>query len=162
LLFPPWRKQTTLLHCGSLIDGLQNQPLSPGTVVVKGNRIVRVDRGYTAPAAGDQVVDLKNKTVMPGLMDMHVHLEGETSKGGAINRFVQNQADLALEGAKHARTTLMAGFTTVATWAAPAPTLPCATPSTGATCPGRASSRRARALPPPAATATLPTATAAT
>jgi imidazolonepropionase-like amidohydrolase len=46
-------------------------------------------------------------------MDMHVHLEGETSKGGAINRFVQNQADLALEGAKHARTTLMAGFTTV-------------------------------------------------
>jgi imidazolonepropionase-like amidohydrolase len=87
--------------------------LSQVTSVVKGNRIVRVDRGYTAPAAGDQVVDLKNKTVMPGLMDMHVHLEGETSKGGAINRFVQNQADLALEGAKHARTTLMAGFTTV-------------------------------------------------
>ena len=111
--FPALAQQTTLLHCGSLIDGLQNQPLSQVTVVVKGNRIVRVDRGYTAPATGDRVVDLKNKTVMPGLMDMHVHLEGETSKGGAINRFVQNQADLALEGAKHARTTLMAGFTTV-------------------------------------------------
>jgi len=109
----PASAQQTLIHCGTLIDGIQNQPLSQVTIVVKANRILRVDRGYTAPASGDKVIDLKSKTVMPGLMDMHVHLEGETSKGGAINRFVQNPADLALEAAKHARTTLLAGFTTV-------------------------------------------------
>jgi hypothetical protein len=46
--FPALAQQTTLLHCGTLIDGQQNQPLSQVTIVVKGNRIVRVDRGYTA------------------------------------------------------------------------------------------------------------------
>ncbi len=112
LSLPVWSQQT-FLHCGSLIDGVQNQPLSQVTLVVQGSKIVRIDKGYTNPGAGDKVIDLKNKTVMPGFMDMHVHLEGETSRGGAINRFIQNPADLALEGAKHARTTLLAGFTTV-------------------------------------------------
>ncbi|RYZ98668.1 MAG: amidohydrolase family protein, partial [Sphingobacteriaceae bacterium] len=58
-------------------------------------------------------IDLKSKTVMPGLMDMHVHLEGETRKGGAIDRFTTNPADVAFASTKFARVTLMAGFTTV-------------------------------------------------
>ncbi|MBC7919613.1 MAG: amidohydrolase family protein [Ferruginibacter sp.] len=105
--------QQTLLHCGTLIDGRQNAPLSQMTVVVSGNKIVRVDKGYTAPGSGDRVVDLKNKTVMPGLMDMHVHLESETSKDGTLKRFTLNPPDVAFESTRYARNTLMAGFTTV-------------------------------------------------
>ena len=50
---------------------------------------------------------------MPGLIDMHVHLESETSKGGAIERFVLNPADLAFNSTAFAKTTLLSGFTTV-------------------------------------------------
>jgi imidazolonepropionase-like amidohydrolase len=105
--------QQTLLHCGSLIDGLQNQPYSQVTLVIQQNKIIRIDKGYTNPASGDKVIDLKNKTVMPGLMDMHVHLESETNKNRYLDNFTQNPADKAYEAAVYARTTLMAGFTTV-------------------------------------------------
>ena len=122
LLFPCWLflfstasawAQQTLLHCGTLIDGRQNAPLSRVTVVVNGNKIVRVDQGYAAPGVGDRVIDLKNKTVMPGLMDMHVHLESETSRDGTLKRFTLNPPDVAFESTRYARNTLMAGFTTV-------------------------------------------------
>jgi imidazolonepropionase-like amidohydrolase len=105
--------QQTLIHCGTLIDGLQNTTQSQVTIVVNGKKIVRLDKGYTAPGANDKVIDLKNKTVMPGLMDMHVHLEGETSKDGQIRRFTLNPTDVAFESTKYARNTLLAGFTTV-------------------------------------------------
>jgi imidazolonepropionase-like amidohydrolase len=69
----------TLIHAGSLIDGRADTVRHAVTVVVKSDRITAISDGYTAPAAGDTVVDLKNATVMPGLMDMHVHLTGEQS-----------------------------------------------------------------------------------
>lgn len=50
---------------------------------------------------------------MPGLIDMHVHLEGETSKDGLVKRFTQNEADVAFQSTVYAKKTLMAGFTTV-------------------------------------------------
>lgn len=105
--------QTTLLHCGTLIDGIGNEARSEMTVVVQKNRIVSVERGYKSPGAGDQVVDLKAKTVMPGLIDCHVHLEQESRRGAAIDRFQLNAADIAYLAAKYAKTTLLAGFTTV-------------------------------------------------
>jgi imidazolonepropionase-like amidohydrolase len=113
LLATPSFAQQTLLHCGTLIDGLQNNPVLQVTVIVNGNKIVRVDKGYTAAGPNDKVIDLKNKTVMPGLMDMHVHLEGETSKDGTLKRFTLNPTDMAFESTRYARNTLMAGFTTV-------------------------------------------------
>jgi imidazolonepropionase-like amidohydrolase len=105
--------QQTLIHCGNLIDGLQNQPQTQMTLVVQQNKIIRIDKGYTNPASGDKVINLKNKTVLPGLMDMHVHLETETNKNRYLDNFTQNPADKAFEAAVYARTTLMAGFTTV-------------------------------------------------
>jgi imidazolonepropionase-like amidohydrolase len=113
LIHPEIVAQQTLIHCGNLIDGLQSQPRPQMTIVVQQNKIVRVDKGYTNPASGDKVIDLKNKTVLPGLMDMHVHLESETNKNQYLNDFTQNPADKAYEAALYARTTLMAGFTTV-------------------------------------------------
>ncbi|MDJ1502590.1 amidohydrolase family protein [Xanthocytophaga agilis] len=105
--------QKTLIHCGTLIDGVRNDTQTQITLVVEGKKIIRIDKGYTNPAADEKVVDLKNKTVMPGFTDMHVHLESETSKDQYLKRMSYGQADIAFEAQKHALTTLMAGFTTV-------------------------------------------------
>ena len=105
--------QKTLIHCGTLIDGVQNEAQSQVTIVVEGKKITAIQKGFTAPSGTDKVVNLKTQTVMPGLTDMHVHLETETSKGGELKRYQQNQADIAFDAAKYAKTTLMAGFTTV-------------------------------------------------
>jgi len=83
------------------------------SVIIEGNKIVDVRKGYATPGQADKVIDLKNSTVMPGLMDMHVHLEGETKKGAAADRFIMNPQDIAFESIKYANVTLMSGFTTV-------------------------------------------------
>ena len=70
---------TTIIHAGELLTVPGEQPLREQTIVVTDGRITAVVAGYADPAAYDQaaVVDLKNQFVMPGLMDMHVHLQGE-------------------------------------------------------------------------------------
>ncbi|MBT8259572.1 MAG: amidohydrolase family protein [Bacteroidia bacterium] len=106
--------QKTYLHCGQLIDTESGGISSEKTIVVNGNMIEDVLDGYVGPsAADDSVVDLKNKTVMPGLIDMHVHIEHESNPSHYMNRFSQNEADVAFGTLKYARVTLMAGFTTV-------------------------------------------------
>ncbi len=103
----------TLVHCGTLIDGIADAPKKAVTVVVDGERIVSVENGYTAPAAGDTVVDLRAATVLPGLMDMHVHLDGQSSPTSYTERHTLNPGDYALRAAHYGRKTLLAGFTTV-------------------------------------------------
>lgn len=105
--------QQTLLHCGKLVDVKNKKVLQGITIVVEGNKIADVKEGYAQAGALDTVIDLKNNTVMPGLMDMHVHLEGETKKGAVADRFILNPPDIAFESVKYANATLMAGFTTV-------------------------------------------------
>jgi imidazolonepropionase-like amidohydrolase len=105
--------QKTLIHCGTLIDAVKNEAQSQMTIVVEGKKITAVQKGFSAPSGTDKVIDLKSQTVMPGLTDMHVHIEQETSKGGEIKRYQQNQADVAFDAAKYAKNTLMAGFTSV-------------------------------------------------
>ncbi len=105
--------QRTLIHCGTLIDGKNKQTQSQVTIVVDGNKIVSVDKGFTQPGQNDKVVDLSAKTVMPGLIDMHVHLESETSRDALVKRFTLNEADIAFQSTVYAKKNLMAGFTTV-------------------------------------------------
>jgi imidazolonepropionase-like amidohydrolase len=105
--------QRTIIHCGTLIDGKNKQTQSQVSVVVEGNKIVSVDKGFTKPGSGDKLVDLSKKTVMPGLIDMHVHLESETSKDALVKRFTLNEADVAFQSTLYAKKNLMAGFTTV-------------------------------------------------
>ncbi|MBS1951625.1 MAG: Xaa-Pro dipeptidase family enzyme [Cytophagales bacterium] len=105
--------QRTLIHCGSLIDGKNKELQQQVTLVVEANKITSVDKGFTKPDKNDKLIDLSKKTVMPGLIDMHVHLEGETSKDGLVKRFTQNEADVAFQSTVYAKKTLMAGFTTV-------------------------------------------------
>ncbi len=105
--------QRTLIHCGSLIDGISAQPKKQMTIVVEKNKITAVQNGYTTPLSSDVVVDLKAKTVLPGLIDMHVHIENETSRDAIQKRMSMSSADVAFEAQKNALTTLMAGFTTI-------------------------------------------------
>lgn len=109
----PILAQNTLLHCGRLIDSKSSKDQTEMTIVVSDNKIVRIDKGYTQPGEGDTVIDLKDQTVMPGLMDMHVHIEGESSPSTYMLRFTSNPGDVAFRSALYARKTLMAGFTTI-------------------------------------------------
>lgn len=105
--------QVTHIHCGGLIDGVQNRTMKEMTIVVEGNVIKEVREGYSTPLPEEGLIDLRDHTVMPGLMDMHVHLETEINKASYTERFTLNEADIAFRSAVNAETTLMAGFTTV-------------------------------------------------
>lgn len=109
----PVLAQKTILHCGTLIDGVADKPRQQMSVIIEGKKILAVQPGYAAPGAGDKVIDLKQQTVMPGWMDMHVHLEAETSKSAYTDKFIQNPADLAFYSVRYAERTLLTGFTTV-------------------------------------------------
>jgi len=105
--------QQTILHCGKLIDSRNGKVLTAMSVIVEGNRITELREGYVKGTGNTTVIDLRNRTVMPGLMDMHVHMESETRRGATADRFTKNTADIAFESVSYAATTLMAGFTTV-------------------------------------------------
>lgn len=105
--------QKTILYCGQLIDVKSLTVLREMSVIVEGNKIIDVIKGYSTPEAGERLIDLKNKTVMPGLIDCHVHLEGEISPKDFEKKFKLNPADLAFQSIGFAEKTLMAGFTSV-------------------------------------------------
>ena len=118
LLVSDLSAQKTYIWCGSLIDGISNEPKKNMTIVIEKNKIVAVENGFSKPGTADpstplRIIDLKNKTVTPGWIDMHVHVELETKKGNAGDRFVLNPSDIAFESLKYVRVTLMAGFTSV-------------------------------------------------
>lgn len=100
---------------GHLMDRPGQPVRGASTIVVEGGRIVEIRDGFASAEAGVEVVDLKDRYVLPGLIDMHVHLTGI---GGdplrarllALNR---DRADDLIEGQKNARADLEAGFTTV-------------------------------------------------
>ncbi len=106
--------QKTYIHCGKLIDTNKGKVLQEMTVVVMGNKISAIENGYRNPVTPDDlVIDLKNKTVLPGLIDMHVHLELQMSPSRYLEKFTMNAADIAFESVQYASVTLLAGFTTV-------------------------------------------------
>ncbi|HAV64641.1 MAG TPA: amidohydrolase [Verrucomicrobiales bacterium] len=106
-------RDRTLIHCGKLVDVEAGEVRGEATIVVVSNRIEAVSSGHDRPRSGDRVVDLRNATVLPGLMDMHVHLQSFFGPERYVERFQLNPEDLALHAAHHARLTLRAGFTTV-------------------------------------------------
>jgi imidazolonepropionase-like amidohydrolase len=104
----------TLIHAGRLIDGRTDASRTSVTITIDGNRIVGVVDGFAAPAPGDTVIDLRSATLLPGLMDMHVHITSQQSgAAGYAERFFLNPADVARRATTYARRTLQAGFTTV-------------------------------------------------
>ncbi|NEV92533.1 amidohydrolase family protein [Psychroflexus sp. YR1-1] len=105
--------QQTFIYCGNLVDVKKGEVVSKKTIIVENDRIVEVKDGFTDLPEYAVLIDLRNATVLPGLFDMHVHLESETSKDNYIKPFTLNEADVAYEAQVHAKTTLLAGFTSV-------------------------------------------------
>ncbi len=103
----------TLIHAGRLIDGASDSTVTEMTVRVDGSQIKAIESGYVAAGPGDTVIDLKMHTVMPGLMDMHVHLGSQYTEDSRLNRFITNEADYAIDAVNYAKRTLEAGFTVV-------------------------------------------------
>jgi len=103
----------TVIHAGQLIDGAGVSPLLNMTIIIEGNKIESVEKGFLEPGAEDQYIDLGSYFLLPGLIDMHVHLASEYSKNSYLERVTLNPADYAIHATANAKKTLMAGFTTV-------------------------------------------------
>lgn len=106
--------QDIYIQSGNLIDTKSGKVLGNHTIIVSGNKIKSVEKGFVQPAkTSDSLIDLRDMYVLPGLTDMHVHLESETNPSKYLERFTNNEADDAFNSVGFAETTLLAGFTTV-------------------------------------------------
>ncbi len=107
----------TLLHCGILLATPGQAPQQEATVVIHGDRITAVYNGYRDAAdvaPGADVINLRDRFVMPGLIDCHTHITHEMSKGTRLaNAVLPSEADAAIMATVYAKRTLLAGFTTI-------------------------------------------------
>jgi imidazolonepropionase-like amidohydrolase len=109
---PP--EPAVFIHAGALLDKPGQEPRGPTTIIVRGGRVEAVRDGLVPPEAGARLVDLSKQFVLPGLIDMHVHIFSDDDKMRArlemANRDIE---DNLLIGVDNARRTLGAGFTTI-------------------------------------------------
>jgi imidazolonepropionase-like amidohydrolase len=102
-----------VIHAGRLIDGVDKAPRSQVSILVHDDRIASVQPGFVTPA-GAEVVDLSHSTVLPGLIDCHVHITGQFDGGNPIaEKVTETRFDSAVKSTAYARNTLLAGFTSV-------------------------------------------------
>ena len=104
---------STVIHVGLLIDGENSVPSPEMSIVIEGSKILSVEAGFITPGSDDEYIDLSGYTVLPGLMDMHVHLSSEYSKKSFQEKITLNAGDYAIRAVANAEKTLLAGFTTV-------------------------------------------------
>lgn len=104
--------KTTVIYAGRVIADANKPALGPSTVVVTDDRITAIAPGRGEAPAGAEIVDLGDKTLLPGLIDLHVHLTGDPG-GDYRSEAVDPDEWGVVVGAKNARLTLRAGFTTV-------------------------------------------------
>jgi len=118
LAFSSQAAEISLLQAGQLLAVPGNKPTKEQTLVIKDGVIIDVLQGYVDSVSHTQddtlkVIDLKQAFVMPGLMDMHVHLQGELGPKNDSQKLRMSDADVAMHSAYFAKKTLLAGFTTV-------------------------------------------------
>ena len=107
--------QKTYLHCAKIFDSETAQyKTGEFTIVIDKDRIIEISNSFEMPKDEDaKVFDLKDKVVYPGFIDMHVHLESETNPNKYLEKYQDEEADIAFKSLKFAKRTLMTGFTTV-------------------------------------------------
>ena len=106
--------QDYYLHVGKLFNSNEGKMLDNMTIIVSGNKIKDIKKGYELPENNNSVIiDLKDSTVMPGFIDLHVHIESEYNPEKYLNEFTAEESEIAFSSLKFAKRTLMAGFTTV-------------------------------------------------
>jgi len=100
-----------MIHTSKYIDGISDNIITNSTIIVENGKILSISKGFSDPAGYDYI-DLRPYTVMPGLMDMHVHFGGEYQSKADRPVKVERETE-AILATKHAVITLNAGFTTV-------------------------------------------------
>jgi len=100
------------LQCGNVFDSKTAKLIGPQTITIEKNSIKSLSPGKLA-VEGAQIIDLSALTCMPGFIDMHVHLSGESSPQSYSEGFRLDDTDYAFRAVGYADKTLMAGFTTV-------------------------------------------------
>ncbi|WBH17352.1 metal-dependent hydrolase family protein [Sphingomonas radiodurans] len=107
--------KTTYIHAGALLARAGQPPRANSTIIVRDGKVAEVRDGFVAPEAGAELIELKDKFVLPGLIDLHVHLLGigGDPMRARLTALNTEQADDVMYGAGNARATLRAGFTTV-------------------------------------------------
>ena len=104
----------TVIHAGKLLDKPGNPPRGPSTLIIRNGKIAQLLSGHQPGPAGATLIDLKDKFVLPGLIDSHVHLDSDAGGNAAlIESVTDSPARAAYRAAGNAKKTLMAGFTTV-------------------------------------------------
>jgi imidazolonepropionase-like amidohydrolase len=108
----PLCAETQAIRVGNLIPDAATGPVGPAVIMIENGLIKEIRRGRDAPFAADMVVDLSAKTVLPGLIDLHVHLTGDPG-GDFRDEAVDPDEWGVVMGVKNAALTVKAGFTTV-------------------------------------------------
>ena len=111
--FSSLAQDKTIIHCGKFIDVTNAKIVEDIYITIVGDRIESVSKEKGIISEKDTFIDLSKKMVMPGLIDMHVHLEHETSAKQYLEEFTLKEADIAYKSLAYAEKTINAGFTTV-------------------------------------------------
>jgi imidazolonepropionase-like amidohydrolase len=102
----------TVVHAGWVLAVPGEAPVKEQSIFIRNGRIVDIRNGYQAPEDAT-LIDLKTSFLLPGLIDLHVHLTSAPEPGGELEDVTNGPADLALVGAVHAERLLRAGFTSI-------------------------------------------------
>ena len=107
--------QDKYIHAGKIYDSNLGKYELNKTIIISDNIISSIENGFIEPKNDNvELIDLKTKVILPGLIDFHVHMESESGgKEKYINRFQDSKADVAFKSTVVAKKTLLAGFTTV-------------------------------------------------